>query len=79
VPDCLSIRHESDAVYAMLPPSCAYRLRHQGQPLPFWHPLRVGTDQLMREAGISVRGRVVCETSLPESADLEARIIHWVN
>ncbi|SFB81666.1 hypothetical protein SAMN05660443_0312 [Marinospirillum celere] len=78
VPDCMSIRDEGEEVFQFLPSSCAYRLRYEGEPLPFWHPLVSKNDQAMRLAGISVQQRVVCETSLDADADLEERIIHWV-
>ncbi|SFX05344.1 YcgN family cysteine cluster protein [Marinospirillum alkaliphilum] len=79
VPDCMSIRSEGEAVFPLLPPTCAYRLRHAGKSLPVWHPLLTGDDQAMHLAGISVRGQVVCETRLARDEDLEERIIHWIN
>ena len=57
---------------------CAYPLRARGRPLKAWHPLRSGRAESVREAGVSVAGRVVSETTVDE-ADLEERIIHWVN
>lgn len=78
VPDCMSIRDEGDEVFQYLPSSCAYRLRYEEKPLPFWHPLISQDRQAMRLAGISVQQRVVCETSLATEDDLEERIIHWV-
>ncbi|MBE0506633.1 MAG: YcgN family cysteine cluster protein [Marinospirillum sp.] len=77
VPDCMSIREEGEAVYAMLPSTCAYRLRHENQGLPSWHPLLTGDQKAMRALGVSVAGQVVCETQL-QDPDLEERIIHWI-
>jgi len=78
VPDCMSIRDEGQEVFQYLPVSCAYRLRNEGEPLAFWHPLISGDKQVMHRAGISVQQRVVCETSIHSETDLEERIIHWV-
>lgn len=78
VPDCMSIREEGEAVYALLPHTCAYRLRHAGNPLPDWHPLLSGSHQAMRVAGIPVRGRVISERQLGDM-DLEERIIRWIH
>ncbi|WP_114416300.1 YcgN family cysteine cluster protein [Marinospirillum perlucidum] len=78
VPDCMSIREEGEEVYQYLPRTCAYRLRHENQPLPFWHPLITRQEEAMRLAGISVQQKVISEADLPDDADLEERIINWV-
>ena len=61
-----------------LPGTCAYRLRARGRSLKRWHPLLSGRPESVREAGVSVAGRVVSESTV-DDADLEERIIHWVN
>lgn len=66
VPDCLRVDIHTVAEYAWLPPTCAYRLRHQGQPLPDWHPLVSGDPNSVRAAGVSVAGRVVREDEAPD-------------
>lgn len=78
VPDCMSIREEDESVYAMLPSTCAYRLRYENKALPSWHPLLSGGQQDMRTLGVSVAGQVICETQL-QDPDLEERIIHWID
>ena len=78
VPDCMSIREEGDAVYALLPSNCAYRLRHESKPLPLWHPLFIGNSDVMHNLGISIRGKVVSEDAL-KGKDLEERIIYWID
>ena len=60
-----------------MPDTCAYRLLHEGKPLPDWHPLVTGNRDSVHDAGISVRGRVVAEASVHED-DLEWRLIDWV-
>lgn len=59
-----------------MPSTCAYRLLHEGQDLPWWHPLVSGDPEDVHRAGISVRGRVVPETRVEEE-DLEDRIVEW--
>ncbi len=78
VPDCMSIREEGEAVYALLPSNCAYRLRYENKPLPLWHPLLAGTSDAMHALGISVRGQVISEEAM-QGRDLEERIIHWID
>jgi len=78
VPDCVEVTPEVARHFDWLPDTCAYRLRARGRPLKAWHPLRSGRPESVREAGVSVAGRVVSETTVDE-ADLEERIIHWVN
>lgn len=78
VPDCMSIREEGQAVYALLPSSCAYRLRNENKTLPLWHPLLTGSEDAMHELGISIRGKVISEEEI-EGQDIEERIIQWIN
>ncbi len=77
IEDCLSIRNAGVDVYACLPLTCAYRLRHENQPLPSWHPLLAGDTRLMQVAGIRIGKQVVSEDQVDVS-DLEERIIAWV-
>ena len=78
VPDCMSIREEGQAVYALLPSSCAYRLRNENQPLPLWHPLLTGSRDAMHALGISIRGQVISEETIEDDA-IEERIIQWID
>lgn len=77
VPDCMSIREEGQAVYALLPSSCAYRLRNEGKPIPVWHPLLTGSTDTMHALGISIRGQVISEEKM-QGQDMEERIIQWI-
>ncbi|WP_043739749.1 YcgN family cysteine cluster protein [Thioalkalivibrio nitratireducens] len=76
VPDCLRVTLETVAEYEWLPPTCAYRLRHRGVPLPDWHPLISGDPDSVRAAGVSVAGRVVREDEAPD-LPLEDFIVDW--
>jgi len=66
IPECLSIRKFTDAQYAWLPSTCAYRLRHEGKPLFDWHPLISGRADAVHEAGISVQDMCVPESEVGE-------------
>ncbi|RMH61198.1 MAG: YcgN family cysteine cluster protein [Zetaproteobacteria bacterium] len=61
VPECLAIDRLSAAQYAWLPEHCAYRLRHEGKPLPAWHPLVCGDAEEVHRIGISMREACVSE------------------
>jgi uncharacterized cysteine cluster protein YcgN (CxxCxxCC family) len=75
VPDCIRLTAETihEHMY-WLPVTCAYRLRHQGRPLPDWHPLVTGRPDSVHEAGVSVKGRTLSEFDTPEE-DWEDHII----
>lgn len=55
VPDCLSLREMAREDFHWLPPSCAYRLCHEGKPLPAWHYLCCGDKQAVHRQLRSVR------------------------
>lgn len=67
MPDCRSITLESLREIEWLPPSCAYRLREQGKPLPDWHPLVSGDSDHVHKAEISTRGWTISEKGIPEN------------
>ncbi len=54
VPSCVKLRPEDVEAFHWLPPTCAYRLIYEGQPLPEWHPLISGKDNSVIDAGASV-------------------------
>ena len=61
VPDCLRLTPRLAREVSWLPPTCAYRLRADGEPLPEWHYLECGDRDAVHRAGISVVGRAISE------------------
>jgi uncharacterized cysteine cluster protein YcgN (CxxCxxCC family) len=74
VPDCVRLTPAKLGRIDWLPPSCAYRLVAEGRDLAWWHPLVSGRAETVREAGISVAGRVVAER---DAGPLEEHIARW--
>lgn len=62
VPDCMKLTPQTAGNLAWLPPSCAYRLRADGDPLPDWHYLVCGDRDAVHKAGVSIAGKVISET-----------------
>jgi len=74
VPDCQILTPAAVRRLGWLPSTCAYRLIDEGKPLYWWHPLVSGDPATVRQAGISVHGRVVSER---DTDDLEDRVVGW--
>ena len=66
VPDCLRLQSDMGENFRWLPVTCAYRLLHEGRPLPDWHPLVSGDPDTVHRAGISVRGVAIAKQDLPD-------------
>ncbi|MFP3921535.1 MAG: YcgN family cysteine cluster protein [Dichotomicrobium sp.] len=62
VPDCVQLTPENASTLDWLPDTCAYRLRAEGRPLYWWHPLVSGDPETVHRAGASVRSIAVSET-----------------
>lgn len=77
VPECVKLTKDNLAQIDFMPPSCAYRLLHDGKALPHWHPLVSGQADSTVRTGRSVAGRVLSETDF--SGDWETRIVDWPN
>jgi uncharacterized cysteine cluster protein YcgN (CxxCxxCC family) len=76
VPSCLVLTPAKARELQWLPPTCAYRRLALGKDLEWWHPLISGEGKTVRQAGISVCGRVIPERYVPPN-QLEQHIIHW--
>ncbi len=75
VSGCVVLRPENIERNAhWMPSTCAYRLLHEGDPLPDWHPLLTGDPESVHDADISMRGKVLSEFEVEEE-DLEDYII----
>jgi uncharacterized cysteine cluster protein YcgN (CxxCxxCC family) len=74
VPDCVQLSPSLVRRVNWLPPTCAYRLRAEGKPLPDWHPLRTGDPESTERAGMGVRGWALQER---RGRRLEHHIIEW--
>jgi len=74
VPDCVSLTPAMMDEIDWLPPTCAYRLVHEGRDLPWWHPLVSGTADTVAEAGISAAGRIISERA---AGAIEDHIADW--
>jgi uncharacterized cysteine cluster protein YcgN (CxxCxxCC family) len=77
VPDCIEFDAAAVANLHWLPETCAYRLRSEGRELPAWHYLVSGDRNTVHAAGISVRGKALCETHV-HPQDIESHIVRWV-
>lgn len=76
VPDCVRLTPQSISDLDWMPPTCAYRLINENKDLQWWHPLVSGTTASVREAGISVLGRVISEDYVADD-ELEDRCVTW--
>ena len=76
VPECVVVSPDLLDQLHWMPSTCAYRLLHEGKPLPDWHPLITGSRDSVHLAGISVRGRVYRQDDVEEH-DLEHHLVEW--
>lgn len=77
VPSCVTLSPENVMqTVAFAPPSCAYRLLAEGQPLPSWHPLVTGDPMSTLDAGQSVSGKVVFASQVDDD-QLEEYVVDW--
>jgi len=66
VSDCIDLDPGKVDELSWLPPTCAYRLRHEGKQLANWHPLNSKTQQSVIDAGISIVGQTISEDEVEE-------------
>jgi len=77
VPNCMTMTRDNVVETAeFAPPSCAYRLLLEGQPLPSWHHLVSGDRQTVHLSNNSVRYRVRYQSDI-EADDIQNHIVKW--
>lgn len=76
VPECLQLNADNLEQLYWMPPSCAYRLLHEGKDLPPWHHLRSGDPQSIHRLQQSIHGRFVYAASVHEE-HWEDRVVTW--
>lgn len=74
VPDCAALSADSPEHFQWMPETCAYRLLHEGKPLPDWHPLITGDPTSVHAHGASARKKLIPEF-LADEAHLEKYIV----
>lgn len=74
VPDCIKVTTQNADKLSWMPETCAYRLLANGKPLPEWHPLLNDDPESVIKAGVSVKGKVICETDINEE-DMEDFVV----
>ncbi|MCF7982562.1 MAG: YcgN family cysteine cluster protein [Pseudomonadales bacterium] len=77
VHNCISLTPDNMDVLQWLPDTCAYRLIAEGKGLYAWHPLISGSADSVLKAGVSIHGRCLSETDVPDN-DWEDHLIDWV-
>ncbi|TDQ78836.1 hypothetical protein A8950_3297 [Dongia mobilis] len=75
VPDCVQLTPRNIGRIDWLPETCAYKLVHRGEDLPWWHPLVSGDTRTVHQAGISMRRRAISEGRAGEPED---HIVDWI-
>ena len=77
VSDCVKLTPEVVPTLGWLPPTCGYRLVHEGKDLPWWHPLVSGDPRTVVKAGVSVKGRTIgSEDDFPIEEQAN-RLVNW--
>ena len=67
VPECIVLTPASIAKnFYWLPRTCAYRLRHEGKPLPSWHHLLSGDPEAVHRKGVTLRGQTLSEIEVAD-------------
>jgi len=76
VPDCIKVTPDVARTEKWLPDTCAYRLLAEGKPLLDWHPLVSGDPDSVRDAGITITGKVVSEEYV-HADELDEHLVNW--
>ena len=74
VPSCIKLQPQDVEEFSWLPPTCAYRLVHEGKDLPDWHPLLSGDSRSVIQANASV----LSYYEVRDNEITEEELIHFV-
>jgi len=74
VPDCAVLSADHPEHFQWMPETCAYRLLHEGKPLPDWHPLITGDPASVHAHGASARKKLIPEFLAGD--DLEKFVVY---
>jgi hypothetical protein len=74
VPECAVLSAGQPEHFGWMPETCAYRLLHEGKPLPGWHPLLTGDPASVHARGASARKKLIPEF-LADEEHLEKYIV----
>ena len=74
VPGCAVLSADAPEHFEWMPETCAYRLMHEGRPLPGWHPLITGDPASAHSHGASARKKLIPEF-LADERHLEKYIV----
>ena len=78
VPDCINVKEMMSISLNWMPPSCAYRLRANEQPLFDWHPLISENNKSVIESGASIIDKSLSEENVHPDGYWE-HVIRWVD
>lgn len=78
VHDCMVLSLDNLADLDWMPGTCAYRLVHEGKPLPAWHPLLTGNRNDIIATDNTVTGKVISEEYVHVDG-FEEHIIDWAD
>lgn len=74
IPECAVLSTDHSEHFSWLPDTCAYRLLHEGKPLPDWHPLITGDPASVHAHGASALKKLIPEF-LADEERLEKYIV----
>lgn len=74
VPDCVRLTIANLDQIQWMPPSCSYRVLKEGGYLPEWHHLVTGDKNSIHNAGKSIKGKYVDESTVD---DFEEHVVEW--
>lgn len=75
VPECIELSIKDIDLFSWLPKTCAYRLRHEEQPLPQWHYLISGDRSFVQKQKLLKNVKLIHERQMKVHRSLEDYIV----